>query len=929
MFRSLTAGLRALFHRQTVSRELDDELKHYLDQAIKDNLQAGMTPEAAERAARIQLGSSEAAKEEVRGGLWEARVDSGLRDLRYGLRALRRNPAFTLMAVATLALGIGVTTTMFSVVNAVMLRPLAYPDAGRVALIWTDDVRRGLPREATGFPTIVDWRTSSRAFQDIAYYSTGRVALDAKEPGGDRGRSRNALVSGNLFATLGVLPAQGRVISPADEQSRADVAVISHGFAERWFRGATGVLGRTLTIQDPNKGGSRIYTVIGVMPADFFFPDRITEIWTPATTYWRFDRESTERVSSWGRRWTGLGRLAPGASLAEAKDELAGIGRRLTADYPSSDADFPGYATTVLPVLDSIAGRSLQSTLWIMLGAVTLVLLVACVNVANLLLARGASRQQEFAIRRALGGGRVRLVRQLMTESLLLALLGGVAGTVLATWGTRVLGTAAAAYVPRISEIVIDTRVLLFALAASLAAGLVFGVVPALKLSAADAAGSLKEGGHGTGSAGIKRHRNVLVVAECALALMLLTGAGLLLRSLQRLDAVNPGFAPAGVLSVRIEFPLDPPPTAAAMPNRDEIGPSRARLHEAQLNELLTRLRALPGVESAGFIDDLYLNGPGNEAITIPGRPMQQLGAGELAEALVTPGFFTTLRVPVRRGRDLIRADADRKVNALFSRSLTGVSLAEKERLAVAEPVVVNAAFVARYFPGEDPVGKRFCIDPEKKTYWYEIVGVVDDMLRQGLDRRAIPQFYGPYIPSSNGRADLLVRTARDPLELAAAVQQTVKREVPGVTVVTVSTADAQLGDFSAQRRFQTWLLTTFALLALALAAVGIFGLVHYAVAERTREFGVRMALGASPGDVLRLTLRQGMWTPVLGIAIGLVASAALTRVLSHLLFGVSAGDPVTFAAVAGVLAIVALAACYLAGRQAGRVDPVSALRGA
>lgn len=928
MFRSLAAGLRALFHGQTVSRELDDELKHYLDQAIKDNIQAGMTPEAAERAARIQLGSSEAAKEEVRGGLWEARVDSGLRDLRYGIRALRRNPAFTLMAVATLALGIGVTTTMFSVVNAVMLRPLAYPDAGRVALIWTDDVRRGLPREATGYPTIVDWRTLSRAFQDIAYYSTGRVALHANEPGGDRGRSRNALVSGNLFATLGVLPAQGRVISPADEQSRAEVAVISHGFAERWFGGATGVLGRTLTIPDPNKGGSPIYTVIGVMPPDFFFPDRITEIWTPATTYWRFDRESTERVPSWARRWTGLGRLAPGASLAEAKDELAGIGRRLAADYPSSDADFPGYATTVLPVLDSIAGRSLQSTLWIMLGAVTLVLLVACVNVANLLLARGASRQQEFAIRRALGGGRIRLVRQLMTESLLLALLGGVAGILLATWGTRVLGTAAAAYVPRISEIVIDTRVLLFALAASLAAGLVFGVVPALKLSAADAAGSLKEGGHGTGSAGIKRHRNVLVVAECALALMLLTGAGLLLRSLTRLDAVNPGFDPAGVLSVRLEFPLEVPPTAAEMADRAQIGPSRARLRDAQLNELLTTLRALPGVESAGFIDDLFLNGPGNEAITIPGRPMQQLGAGELAGGAVTPGFFRTLRVQVRQGRDLVRADADQRIHATYNLVL-GVSLAEKERRAVPEPVVVNQAFVRRYFPAENPLGKRFCIDPEVKTYWFEIVGVVDDMLRQGLDRRAIPQFYGPYIPSSNGRADLLVRTARDPLELAAAVQQTVKREVPGVTVVTVSTADAQLGDFSAQRRFQTWLLTTFAVLALALAAVGIFGLVHYAVAERTREFGVRMALGASPGDVLRLTLRQGMRTPVLGIALGLVASAALTRVMSHLLFGVGAGDPVTFAAVAGVLAIVALAACYLAGRQAVRVDPVSALRGA
>lgn len=927
MFRSLRAGLRALFQRGETNQELDDELRHYLDQAIQDNLRAGMTREAAERAARVRVGSAEATKEEVRAGAWEAHVESGLRDLRYGIRALRRNPAFTMIAVATLALGIGVTTTMFSVVNAVMLRPLPYTDADRVALIWTDDVRRGLPREATGYPTITDWKTSSRAFQDIAFYSTQRAALIAAEPGADRGRSRNALVSGNLFSLLGTQPAAGRGISPADEQSRAEVAVISHGFWQRWFSGAPGVVGRSLTIQDPNKGGPRIYTVIGVMPPGFYFPDRLTEIWTPATTYWRFDRESTERVPAWARRWTGLGRLATSASIDDARTELAAIGRRLRADYPSSDPDFPGFGTTVLPVLDSIAGRSLQSTLWMMLGAVTLVLLVACVNVANLLLARGATRQQEFAVRRALGGGRGRLVRQLVTESMLLALLGGIAGTLLATWGTRVLGVAAAAYVPRINEITIDARVLVFALVASFAAGLAFGLAPALRLSAADAAEALKEGGHSTGRAGFKRHRDLLVVAECSLALVLLTGAGLLLRSLQRLEAVDPGFGTANVLTMRLEFPAEPPPTAAEQAQPELAQPARARVRDAELFEMMRRLEAIPGVESVGFGDDLFLSTPGNESITIPGRPMQQLGAGELTDGSATPGFFPTLRVPLRQGRYLTREDAAQKVNALYSRIITGVSLAEKERLAVAEPVVVNEAFVRRYFPGESPLGKRFCIDPENKTYWYEIVGVVGDMHRQGLERETIPQYYGPYIPAPNGRADLLVRTAGDPLALASVIQQSVKQSIPAVTVAGVSTADAQLGDFSALRRFQTWLLTTFALLALALAAVGIFGLVHYAVAERTREIGVRMALGATPGDVLRLTLLQGMRSPMLGIAIGLLASAALTRVMSHLLFGVRAGDPVTFAAVAGVLATVAGAACYLAGRRAVRVDPVIALR--
>jgi putative ABC transport system permease protein len=929
MLRSLRAGLHALLYRRAVSGELDEELQHYLEQAIQENLAAGMTPEAAAHEARVRIGSVEATKEEVRGGGWEAHIESALRDLRYGIRALRRNPSFTIIAVATLALGIGVTTTMFSVVNAVVLRPLPYPDADQLTLIWTDDVRRGLHREATGYPTITDWRTSSRAFQDIAFYSVGRATLIAAEPGADPGRSRNAFVSGNLFSLLGTRPAAGRGISPADERDRAEVVVISHGLWQRWFGGAAGVVGRSLTIQDVNKGGPRIYTVIGVMPPGFFFPDQGTELWIPATTYWRFDRESTERVPSWARRWTGLGRLAPGASVDDARTELAATGRRLTANYPSSDPDFTGYGTTVLSVLDSIAGQSLQSSLWLMLGAVTLVLLVACVNVANLLLARGAARQQEFAVRRALGGGRARLVRQLVTESMLLALLGGSTGMLLAAWGTSVLGRAAAAYVPRISETTIDARVLVFALVASLLAGLAFGLVPALRLSAADAAEALKEGGRGTGRAGLKRHRDVLVVAECSLALVLLTGAGLLLRSLQRLESVDPGFDTANVLTMRLEFLREAPLTAQERAQPELAQPARARVRDAELVELIRRLEAIPGVESAGFGDDLFLNSPGNESITIPGRPMQQLGAGELTEGSATPGFFPTLRVPLRQGRYLAREDAARKVNAMYSRAIAGLSLAEKERLAVAEPVVVNEAFVGRYFPGGNPLGKRFCIDPEGKTYWYEIVGVVGDMHRQGLERATIPQYFGPYIPTPNGRADLLVRTSGDPMALAAVIRQSVKQSMPGVAVAAVSTADAQLGGFSAQRRFQTWLLTTFALLALMLAAVGIFGLVHYAIAERTREIGVRVALGATPRDVLRLTLFQGMRSPMLGIAIGLLASAALTRVIGHLLFGVTAGDPVTFVAVAGVLAAVAVMACYLAGRRAVRVDPMAALRGA
>ena len=922
MFRALRDGLRALIRPAKKSRELDAELEPYLEESITEYQRAGLSREQAEHAARVALGSRQAAKEEVRGGAWEAHVESGLRDLRYGLRALRRNPSFTLMAAATIALGIGVTTTMFSVVNAVILRPLPYHDAGRLALIWTDDVKRGLPREATGFATISDW-SAARSFDDLAFYTAGRVALDASEPGGDRGRSRNALVSGNLFEVLGARPAQGRGITPADAEARLPVAVISHGFWQRWFGGAPNVVGRSLGIQDPNKGGTRVFEVIGVMPEGFFFPDRLTEIWTPNTTYWRWDRERTERAPSWARRWIGVGRLAPGASFDDARSDLARIGRRLAADHPSNDEDFAGYAATVLPVLESIAGAGLQSTLWIMLGAVSLVLLVACLNVANLLLARGASRQQEFAVRRALGGGRTRLARQLVTESLMLALVGGGLGILLAKWGVSILGVVAAGYVPRLSEIAVDGRVLLFALGASILAGLVFGLAPALRLSGTDAAETLKEGSSATGRTRIKRHRNLLVLAECSLALVLLTGAGLLLRSLDRLNAVDPGFDPVNVLSLRLEFPNEPPFSEAERRDGQAAQIGRARVRNAQLGEMMARLRQVGGVEAVGFSDDLFLSGPGNEAIAIPGR---QITTGELAGGQVTPGFFPALRVPLRQGRYLTPEDAGQRIIATYNLVTTG-TLAERERLATAEPVVVNEAFVKRYFPHENPVGKKFCFDPDQKTYWFQIVGVVGDLLRQGLDRQSIPQFYGPYVPSPNGRADLLVRTEGSPAALAGTIQLLVKQAYPGITIVTTSTADAQLGNFSALRRLQTWLLTIFALLALALAAVGIFGLVHYAVAERTREIGVRMALGAAPGDVLRQTIVQGMRTPVLGIGVGLIASAALTKLLSSLLFGVTSGDPLTFAAVAGVLATVAGAACWLAGRRATRVDPMSALR--
>jgi len=925
LLRTITSGLRTLFRKEEVERELSDEVAHYVELATQAHMRAGLSRTAAERAARIDVGGVEATKENVRSSGWDAAVETILRDVRYALRGLARNPGFTIVVVLTLTLGIGVNTVMFSVVNAVMLRPLPYRDAAHLALIWTDDTRRGLHQEGTAFATIGDWRNESRTFDGIGFYSANRVTLTGTA---GRERTRGAYVSGNLFAVLGVSPVRGRAITSDDESNTESVVIISHSLWQRRFGGDSSVIGKMLSMEENgSKSGIEPMRIIGVMPAGFYFPDKQTEIWAPATKYWRFRRESIERFESWSRRWTSVGRLKPGITVADAQADLARISKRLSVAYPSARADFPGFTPNVVPILDNVAGRTTQSALWVLLGAVILVLLVACANVANLLLARGVSRQQEFAIRRALGAARSRLIRQLVVETMLLASVGGLGGVLLAVLGTRALAVIAVDRVPRIEEIVIDTRVLVFAAVSSLVAGIVFGILPALRVSHADASESLKAGRQTGGAIQMRRTRGLLIVAECGLAIVLLTGAGLLLRSLDRVHSIAPGFDPSGLLMVRVEFPTEASPTAEERTQSSAIEPTRARAREQVMRDVLARVSVIPGVEAAGFIDDMFLTGKGNKSITIPGRAADSLGAGELDDGTVTPELFSTLRVPLRRGRYLTRDDAQTKIRALWSPIANQLSLADKERLAIPEPVVVNESFARRFFPVEDPIGKRFCIDPTNKTYWYVIVGVVGDVHRQGLEKNTIPEYFGTYLPVSNGRADLIVRTQRDPLAAAPAVRGALAAELPNILISGISTADQQLGDFTAERNFQAWLLATFAALALGLAGVGIYGVVHYAVAERTREIGVRVAFGASPAEVMRLLVSQGMRTPCLGIALGLIAAFGVTRLMSHMLFDVRAADPATFALVALVLVGVALLACYIPARRAKYVDPMTALR--
>jgi len=920
---SIREGLRRLFRRAQVDAELDDEVAQFLEASAREHVANGLSRDEAERLARIEFGGIESAKENVRGSGWESAIDSLARDVAGGIRALRRSPTFAAVTCLTLALGIGANTAMFTVVNAVLLRPLPYSSPAALALIWTDDTRRGLHEERTAYRTILDWRAENHTLQGIGYYSAGRTPLGND---GVREMTRAAYVSGNLFAVLGTRPALGRPIAPDDEERAEPVAVISYSLWQRRFAGDSSVIGKLLDAGELTKDPDSKERIIGVMPKDFYFPDKLTELWMPATMYWRFRRESVERFPDWARRWIAVARLREGTDIVDASADLARIGTQLSSTYKANVPDFPGFATKVEPILDHVTGRSVQRALWLLFGAVGLVLLVACANVANLLLARSSARQTELAVRRALGASRGRLVRQLLAEGMVLSAAGGLLGLLVGLGITKLVVAAGASRIPRIDETTFDARVFGFALLVSLGSGLAFGILPAIRASSADPGASLRLS-RASANVATRRTRELLVVAECAVAIVLLVGAGLLARSLARVHGIDPGFDASRVLSMRLILPPEAPPSAEERTQTSQIAPARARARERLVREVAARISAVPGVEHVGFIDDMFITSSANKSITIPGRQTDSIAAGELNDGSATPEFFAALRVPLRAGRLPTLADVDTKIRALWSPVITNQTLEEKQRTAIPEPVVVNEAFARRFFGSENPIGKRFCVDPTNKTYWYEIVGVVGDMHRQGLEHATIPEYFGPYLPSANGRVDLFVRVRDDPVSYAPTIRRLVQSAVRGVMIPSVSTAEQQLGEFSAERRFQTALLAAFAALALTLAMIGVYGVLHYAVAERTNEIGIRIALGASPGNVMGMALRQGMRLPLVGLALGVAGSLALTRTMEHLLFETPIADATTYAVVVALLAASALIACYLPARRAAAIDPISALR--
>jgi len=848
-------------------------------------------------------------------------IDPVAHDVRYAVRGLRRIPGFTAVAVLTLGLGIGANTAMFSVANAVLFRPLPFRDADDLVVIATDDIRRGLHSERSPLPVVEAWRQQNHTLRAVAYYTTYRETLNEQ---GDRERLRAAAASANLFAVLGASPVVGRAFSSGDEQSRERVAVISHAFWRRRFGADSAVVRKGFHVEaataesrrdsPANDAPSTVeYRVIGVMPPEFYFPDKQVDFWVPAISIPGSDQQAAEPFGRDARRWMAVARLKPSVTAGDTERDLTSIGKRLALSYPKLPSDFPGFRVAVVSLRDTLTGERVQATVWLLLASVTLVLAISCANVANLLLARGATRHREFALRFALGATRSRLAAQLVVESLILSGLGGALGLVVAGTLGKLLSVLAAGALPRLEEITLDARVLTFAVAASVLSGVIVGLAPVLSDSTRTA-DALRARGDLSGSRGMVRFRRVLVTAQCALAVVLLAGAGLLLRSFDRLRAIDPGFDPRQVVTVRLEFPAAPPrglTSANVLQAADALAFARAQ----QMEAAVTAIAGLGGVDAVGLIDDMFIAGAARaRSIAIPGR--DSLSVSQVNDGRVTAGFFRVMRIPLLRGRYLESGDA---ITPMRARSLNATAQ---------EPVVVNEAFARRFFPNENPLGRAFSSGSQNDNS-FEIVGVVGDMHRQGRERSTIPEYFTAYVPVPQGRADLLVRTKAgvDPGGVVRAVQSSIKELIPGVLIWYVSTAAQQLDDFESARSLETSLLSAFAALALILSVVGLYGIVHYSVAQRTREIGLRMALGATNSDVLRTTIIDGMRIPLIGLGLGVVVALVVTRLMTRLLFGTSPEDPVTYLTISITLVASAVAACYLPARKASRVEPMTALR--
>ncbi|HKP87588.1 MAG TPA: ABC transporter permease [Blastocatellia bacterium] len=801
-------------------------------------------------------------------------------DIRYGTRALLKYPGFTAVAVIALALGIGANTAIFSVVNSMLLRSLPFSEPDRLVQIWESNIKRGRTEMPASFPNFADWRDQNHVFEQVIAYSDWSFNLTRA---GEPERIRSAIVSPTFFSTLGITPLVGRVFLAEEDQKGKDfVVVMGEQLWRRRFNSDPNIAGKAIDL------GGQSFTVVGVIAQGAQLPlmPNDIDLWAPVS-------QGFGMTNRRGHYLSVIARLKPGVTREQAQADMDSIAASIAEKYPDSNTDF---GVRLVGLHEQIVG-DFKTALLVLLAAVVCVLLIASANVANMLLARAADRQKEIAIRSALGAGRARLVRQLLTESLLLAFAGGMIGLLLALWGIDLLVALSPADLPRVKEVAVDGHVLGFTLAVSLLTGIIFGLAPALQASRPDLNEMLKEGGRSaTSGTGRQRLRSLLVVSEIALSLVLLVGAGLLMRSFLKLESVNPGFNPRNVLTMQLDL---------SGPNY-KTGAQVIAFHD----QLLDKIKALPGVESAATRSFTPIAPDASFAFLsfqVEGRPVDLADRTIAFYNAVSPDYFQTMEIAVVKGRQFDQHDVRKAQNV----------------------AIINETLARRHFPGEDPIGKRVTLNDENPTEeeWVTIVGIVKDTKPRALDSESVAELYMPYDQQPESYMSLMIRTTSQTEAMAAAVRSEVQALDPNQPVYSIRTLQSVLSESVSTPRFRTLLLAILALVAVILAVVGIYGVMSYSVTQRTHELGIRMALGAKSSDVLKLVVGHGLALALAGVALGLAGSFALTRLMSSLLYGVSATDPATFVSIPLILTGVALGACFVPARRATKVDPMAALR--
>ena len=869
----VAARLRGLFEHKRLERELDEEVRFHLEMQVDDNLKAGMNPAEARYAAVRSFGSVEPMKETYRERRAFAPVETTVQDLRYAGRTLRKSPGFTLTAVAVLALAIGANTAMFSVVNTVLLRPLPYQSPEQLAMLWTEDPTQNLREGRSALWDVEQWRSQNQSFADLATVDTVATILTGAD---GTEQLVGASISPNLLPLLGVRPVLGRSFSSEEAEQQQRLVLISHGFWQARFGGSSDALGATLVL---NGFPSRI---IGVLPADFQIARLNADVWEPHTSHPSARGPET---------WFVVGRLRPAVTLDQAQAEMSSVARSLNEHLPAAERN---RGITVVPLSLYMVGPQSRLALWMLGGTVFCVFLIASANVTSLSLARSVARTREMAVRAALGASAGRIVRQLLTEGVLLATVSGLVGTLLAVAGIRLIRAFGPGNLPRLNEINLDLRVLGWALGISVLAGIVVGVAPAIATLRRDLRPSGEEGGRSvSGGVATRRIRRGLVMADFAIAIILLAGAGLLVRSWLYVNSIDPGFRPERVLMLGVSAP----PTFKIPAQRTEL-----------YHRVLATIQSVPGVADAGIIGDLFIGNSRERVVTVERNDGNVTERLRFAGEEVSTDFFKAVGTPLLRGR-------------FFS---------IEDRPDAPPVAIINDAMARRSWPGQDPIGRRVKFGTlDSNLPWFTVVGVVADMRRQGPEREPFPQMFMPLTQSHPPQnVDFFIRTSSDdPLSMIGTLRAAVGRVEKNAAIYGVATLEQQFGTYVAQRRFQTSLLTGFSIVALLMAAVGIYGLIQYSIATRTQEIGIRMAVGAQAGEIFRMILGEGLKLSLTGLMVGLLGAVWMGQAASSLLLGVTPTDPLTFVLVSLLLIGVAIAACWFPARRAMKIEPIVALR--